>query len=139
LRNIAEAKQMTKVAAGAEVQRESLYRMLSVPGNPRLSSLLGVLKALGLQLTVAANVEKTFQSYALRDTSAKVSLLEWSKQTKDQETPDLSAAAPFSMNSPHRPVSSNIGKSSSRQMYDIILLGVKPRSVFPNAFATSGR
>ena len=53
LRNVAESKQMSKVAAEADVQRESLYRMLSEFGNPRLSSLLAVLNALGLCLTVA--------------------------------------------------------------------------------------
>src|SRR5437016_1610728 len=52
LRNIAEAKQMTRVAESAEVQRESLYRMLSESGNPRLSSLFGILKALELRLSV---------------------------------------------------------------------------------------
>ena len=52
LRNVAESKQMSKVAAVADVQRESLYRMLSETGNPRLSSLTAVLKALGLRLTV---------------------------------------------------------------------------------------
>lgn len=52
LRNVAESRQMSKVAANAAVQRESLYRMLSEAGNPRLNSLMGVLKALGLRLSV---------------------------------------------------------------------------------------
>ena len=56
LRNIAEARQMTRVAESAEVQRESLYRVLSESGNPRLSSLFGILKALDLRISVA-NVE----------------------------------------------------------------------------------
>jgi probable addiction module antidote protein len=52
LRDVAEARQMSKVAADAGVQRESLYRMLSETGNPRYSSLYAVLAALGYKLTV---------------------------------------------------------------------------------------
>jgi probable addiction module antidote protein len=53
LRNVSEARQMSKVADDAGVRRESLYRMLSEAGNPSLSSLTGVLKAVGLRLVVA--------------------------------------------------------------------------------------
>ena len=49
LRNVAEAHQMTKVAEAAGVQRESLYRMLAETGNPRYSSLFGILRAIGLR------------------------------------------------------------------------------------------
>lgn len=52
LRNVAEARQMAKVAKGAGVSRESIYRMLSGTGNPTYSSLLGILSALGLSLSV---------------------------------------------------------------------------------------
>jgi len=55
LRQIAEARGgLAKVAKAAGIQRESLYRALSSGGNPRLSTLLGVLKAVGLKLTVEA-------------------------------------------------------------------------------------
>jgi len=36
------------------VERESLYRALSPKGNPRLSTLAAVAKAMGLKLTVEA-------------------------------------------------------------------------------------
>ena len=52
LRDVAEALQMSKVAITAGVNRENLYRMLSPRGNPRLSSLVAVIKALGLSLSV---------------------------------------------------------------------------------------
>jgi probable addiction module antidote protein len=52
LRNVAEARQMSKVAEGAGVNRESLYRMLSETGNPTYSSLTGVLNTLGLKLSI---------------------------------------------------------------------------------------
>lgn len=48
---IARARGMTAVANGAGVTREGLYKALSAEGDPRLSTLLGVIKALGLQLT----------------------------------------------------------------------------------------
>ncbi len=52
LRDVAEARQMTWVAEEAGVAREALYRMLSQIGNPRYSSLSGVLRALGLRLRI---------------------------------------------------------------------------------------
>jgi probable addiction module antidote protein len=52
LGNIAKAKGMTNVAKEAGITREALYKSLSENGDPKLSTLLGVMKALGLQLTV---------------------------------------------------------------------------------------
>lgn len=45
---------IAKVAKAAGIERESLYRALSIRGNPRLSTLVGVMKAIGLKLTVEA-------------------------------------------------------------------------------------
>lgn len=42
------------MAKAAGLERESLYRALSVRGNPRLSTLVAVAKAVGLKLTVEA-------------------------------------------------------------------------------------
>jgi probable addiction module antidote protein len=53
LRHIAEAKGgLAKVAKAAGIERESLYKALSAHGNPRLSTIVGVMKAVGLKLTV---------------------------------------------------------------------------------------
>lgn len=53
LRRIAEARGgIAKVAKAAGIERESLYRALSPSGNPRLSTLMAVTKAIGLRLTV---------------------------------------------------------------------------------------
>jgi probable addiction module antidote protein len=55
LRRIAEARGgIAKVAKAAGIERESLYRALSVRGNPRLSTLVAVTRAVGLKLTVEA-------------------------------------------------------------------------------------
>jgi len=54
LRHLAQARGISRIAKAAGVQRESLYRALSARGNPRLSTLRAVTKALGLQLTVKA-------------------------------------------------------------------------------------
>jgi probable addiction module antidote protein len=55
LRRIAEARGgLAKVAKAAGIERESLYRALSQRGNPRLSTLVAVTKAMGLKLTVEA-------------------------------------------------------------------------------------
>jgi probable addiction module antidote protein len=52
LRDVAEARGIGRVATEADLSRESLYRMLSEEGNPRLSSLDALLRALGLRLAV---------------------------------------------------------------------------------------
>ena len=52
LRRIAEAQGMSRVAEAAGLSRESLYRSLSATGNPRLSTLVAVLRVAGLKLSV---------------------------------------------------------------------------------------
>jgi probable addiction module antidote protein len=53
LRRIAEARGgLGKIAKVAGIERESLYRALSPKGNPRLSTLVAVTRALGFSLTV---------------------------------------------------------------------------------------
>lgn len=53
LRTVAEAYGgLASVAAEAGISRESLYRSLSPKGNPTLKTLLAVLKAVGLRLSV---------------------------------------------------------------------------------------
>jgi probable addiction module antidote protein len=50
LGDVARAKGMTQLAADAGVTRDALYKALSAEGDPRLSSFLGVMKALGIKL-----------------------------------------------------------------------------------------
>ena len=53
LRAVAEAYGgLGAVAAEAGISRESLYRTLSAKGNPTLKTLLAVLKAVGMRLSV---------------------------------------------------------------------------------------
>jgi probable addiction module antidote protein len=53
LRAVAEAYGgLAAVAAEAGISRESLYRALSPKGNPTLKTLIAVLKAVGLRLSV---------------------------------------------------------------------------------------
>lgn len=46
---IARARGMTEVAREAGVTREALYKSLSEEGDPRLTTLLGVARALGIK------------------------------------------------------------------------------------------
>jgi probable addiction module antidote protein len=48
---VARARGMTKVAREAGITREALYKSLSKDGDPRLTTLLGVVRALGFTLT----------------------------------------------------------------------------------------
>ena len=55
LRRITEARGgFAKIARAAGIERESLHRTLSARGNPRLSTLVAVTKAVGPRLTVEA-------------------------------------------------------------------------------------
>lgn len=51
----ARAKGMTEIAQKCGLRREYLYQALGDNGNPTLQTLLPVLSALGLQLTVSAS------------------------------------------------------------------------------------
>jgi probable addiction module antidote protein len=51
LGTIARARGMSEVARGAGVTREALYKAFSDKGDPRLSTLLGVLKTLDFKLS----------------------------------------------------------------------------------------
>lgn len=55
LRNAAEAiGGVAEVARRSGLSRESLYRALSEKGNPRWSTLVAVLRALGVRISIAA-------------------------------------------------------------------------------------
>lgn len=51
LRDVAEARQMARVAEGAGIARESLYRMLSPSGNPTYHNLIGIFRSLGIEFS----------------------------------------------------------------------------------------
>jgi len=59
IRNVVNAQEggITRISERAHLGRESMYKMLSVNGNPKLNSLTGLLHSLGLKLRVEA--EKT--------------------------------------------------------------------------------
>jgi probable addiction module antidote protein len=54
LGDIARAVGMTQLAAQSGVTREALYKAFSPNGDPRLSTFLGVMKALGIRLAPRA-------------------------------------------------------------------------------------
>ncbi len=52
LGQVARARGMTEIAKEAGLSRESLYKALSVDGNPEFGTILKVMHALGLKLSV---------------------------------------------------------------------------------------
>jgi len=52
LRDVAEARGLTRLARATSLNRENMYRILSEKGNPQLSSLNALLGSLGLKLAV---------------------------------------------------------------------------------------
>ncbi|QDQ25710.1 putative addiction module antidote protein [Chitinimonas arctica] len=59
LGDIARARGMAQVAAASGLSRESLYKGLSIDGNPSFSTVLRVMKTLGLELHASAKKEAT--------------------------------------------------------------------------------
>jgi probable addiction module antidote protein len=58
LRDVVEAGGGASVVARqAHIQRESLYKALSIRGNPRLTTLQGILKSVGLRIAVTPETE----------------------------------------------------------------------------------
>lgn len=57
LKNVCDAKEleMTSIAKEAKLSRENLYRILSRKGNPKLTSIVSVLNAVGFSLAVKTN------------------------------------------------------------------------------------
>jgi probable addiction module antidote protein len=51
---VARAKGMSQLARDAGVTREALYKALTAEGDPKLSTFIRVLKALGMRLTARA-------------------------------------------------------------------------------------
>jgi len=52
LRDVAEARGMSEISRRSKLNRVSLYKMLSHRGNPHLGSVLHLLHAAGLKLSV---------------------------------------------------------------------------------------
>lgn len=57
LRDVVRSREVSGVARSAELGRESLYRTLSATGNPKLKSLLAILRVMGLRISVEAATE----------------------------------------------------------------------------------
>ena len=54
LGNIARSEGMTEIARATGLSRASLYKALSADGRPEFATVLKVVQALGLKMTVAA-------------------------------------------------------------------------------------
>lgn len=54
---IARARGMSEVARGAGVTREALYKALNEGGDPRLTTVMGVLRTLGFKLVARSSTQ----------------------------------------------------------------------------------
>ena len=70
INDVARAKGMTQLARDTGLTREGLYKALSASGNPEFSTMLKVMRALGMALHVAA-AEPTKQRKATRKRPAR--------------------------------------------------------------------
>ncbi|MDA3925848.1 MAG: putative addiction module antidote protein [Kiritimatiellae bacterium] len=60
LRDVANARGLSRLARNASLNRENMYRILSAKGNPQLSSLNTLLDALGLKLAIETKKASAF-------------------------------------------------------------------------------
>lgn len=60
LGDIARSKGMTQISRDTGLGRESLYKALSVEGNPKFTTILKVVRALGLRLQVTPLESESF-------------------------------------------------------------------------------
>lgn len=74
LGNIARSKGMTEIAKETGFRRTSLYRALSSEGNPEFATVAGVIRALGLRLSVTADVAAVPRAAARRPSFAEEAL-----------------------------------------------------------------
>ena len=67
IKTIARARGMTKIASEAGVSRETLYRSLGPNGDPQMSTLFGLLRALDVRVSVVPHDHalSTEQSFAI--------------------------------------------------------------------------
>ncbi len=63
LGNVARAKGMTAIAAETGLGRESLYKALSSSGNPKLTTIIGVLRAIGIRLQPTALISSSQKNH----------------------------------------------------------------------------
>lgn len=69
LGNVIRAQGFSEVAKSAELGRESLYKSISAAGNPRLKSVLDILRVLGLRISVQAQEKPARRKPAKRETA----------------------------------------------------------------------
>ena len=62
LGSIARSKGMTEIAKKTGITREGLYKALSAEGDPRLTTFLGVIKSLGLRISVKPATEQVLKA-----------------------------------------------------------------------------
>jgi len=52
LKDVADERGISKLARESNLNRENLYRILSLKGNPKLTSLNSVLHSMGLKIAI---------------------------------------------------------------------------------------
>lgn len=98
LGDIARAKGMSEIARSAGLGRESLYKALSADGNPEFSTVLKVVKALGLRFQVGqipANAAPSAQEPAAKDFYTRGSGQRARGSPKDVKSARERTAAPW--------------------------------------------
>lgn len=73
---VARAKSMSDIARKTGLARESLYKALSATGRPEFSTVMRVLQALDLKLTIKSKTGKALKSSKSKPVARKKRILE---------------------------------------------------------------
>ena len=57
--DVARARGMSEIAEKSGLSRESLYQALSSDGNPEMATVLKVMRALGMRVSIAPDIRPT--------------------------------------------------------------------------------
>ncbi|MGY3616087.1 addiction module antidote protein [Bradyrhizobium sp. USDA 10063] len=58
IKTVARARGMAEIARAAGITREGLYKALGDSGNPEFSTVLSIMRAMGMKLTASAATKK---------------------------------------------------------------------------------
>ena len=82
LKDVAKAHGISRISSETNLNRENLYRMLSEGGNPQISSLIALLRAVGVRLTTDVITKDSFVEHheeSLEVAATVHSISEWKR------------------------------------------------------------
>ena len=87
MRNVAEAHKMSRVAHGAKLNRESLYKTLSPNGNPGFDTVASIVDVFGIEIAFHAKNGRSLSSGRAGQTSVSASTSRMRRKRRQSPIP----------------------------------------------------